>query len=106
MSSATSVPTRQLIPTPAPQALYSSQWQANYNRVVDQNFSQVMAYLAYAPVAGCKVANLPSPVNFPYLRGVALDSTLAATGNFGAGVVGGGANIVPVWNNGTAWYIG
>lgn len=34
------------------------------------------------------------------------DSNLSASGNFGAVVSGGGANIVPVWSDGTNWYIG
>lgn len=34
------------------------------------------------------------------------DGNLVASGNFGAQIAGGGANIVPVWSNGTNWYIG
>jgi hypothetical protein len=34
------------------------------------------------------------------------NGNLAAAGNFGAQVIGGGSNIVPVWSNGTNWYIG
>jgi hypothetical protein len=34
------------------------------------------------------------------------DGNLVASGNFGTQVGGGGANIVPVWSNGTNWYIG
>ena len=34
------------------------------------------------------------------------DSTVAASGNFGAIVAGGGANGVPVWSDGTNWLIG
>ncbi len=34
------------------------------------------------------------------------DGNLAAVGNFGAQVSGGGANNVPVWSDGTNWYIG
>jgi hypothetical protein len=34
------------------------------------------------------------------------DGNLVAVGNFGAQVSGGGANTVPVWSNGTNWYIG
>ena len=34
------------------------------------------------------------------------DGNLVASGNFGAQVSGGGANTVPVWSNGTNWYIG
>lgn len=34
------------------------------------------------------------------------DANLAATGNWGIVVGGGGSNIVPVWSDGTNWYIG
>jgi hypothetical protein len=34
------------------------------------------------------------------------DSNLVAAGNFGANVSNGGANTVPVWSDGTNWYIG
>jgi hypothetical protein len=34
------------------------------------------------------------------------DGNLVAAGNFGAQIGGGGSNIVPVWSNGTNWYIG
>jgi hypothetical protein len=39
-------------------------------------------------------------------RAFILDGNLAAAGNFGAQVSGGGANSVPVWSDGTNWYIG
>ena len=34
------------------------------------------------------------------------DAELVAAGNFGAVITGSGANTVPVWSNGTSWYIG
>lgn len=34
------------------------------------------------------------------------DGNLAAAGNFGAQIGPGGANIVPVWSDGSNWYIG
>ena len=34
------------------------------------------------------------------------NANLVATGNFGAQVAGGGSNTVPVWSDGTNWYIG
>ena len=34
------------------------------------------------------------------------DGNLAAAGNFGEQIAGGGANTVPVWSDGTNWYIG
>jgi len=39
-------------------------------------------------------------------RAFASDGNLAAAGNFGANVSGGGANVVPVWSDGSNWYIG
>ena len=39
-------------------------------------------------------------------RAFVSDGNLAATGNFGANVAGGGANVVPVWSDGLNWYIG
>ena len=42
------------------------------------------------------------------MRAVVVDSNVAAAGNFGNVVVGGGANEVPVWYDATAaaWKIG
>jgi len=34
------------------------------------------------------------------------DGNLEATGNFGAQIGSGGANIVPVWSDGANWYVG
>jgi hypothetical protein len=39
-------------------------------------------------------------------RGFILDGNLAAASNFGAQVSGSGSNTVPVWSDGTNWYIG
>lgn len=39
-------------------------------------------------------------------RAFVTDSSVAASGNFGATVAGGGANPVPVFSNGTNWLIG
>jgi hypothetical protein len=39
-------------------------------------------------------------------RGFINDGNLAAAGNFGAQVAGGGGNSVPVWSDGSNWYIG
>jgi hypothetical protein len=52
------------------------------------------------------------PVNLSSLtpvfgaRAFILDGNLVAAGNFGAQVSGGGGNSVPVWSDGTNWYIG
>lgn len=39
-------------------------------------------------------------------RAIINNANLVATGNFGANVSGGGSNTVPVWSDGTNWYIG
>lgn len=40
------------------------------------------------------------------LRAFVTDGNLAASGNFGAQVSGGGGNLVPVYSDGTNWFIG
>jgi hypothetical protein len=40
------------------------------------------------------------------MRAFVRDSTVAASGNFGAIVAGGGSNNVPVFYDGTNWLIG
>ncbi len=52
------------------------------------------------------LTDLGGPVFSPGARAMINDSTVTATGNFGAIVVGGGANIVPVFSDGTNWLIG
>jgi hypothetical protein len=56
------------------------------------------------------VATDPAPLSnltaLPGARGFILDGNLTAAGNFGAQVSGGGGNSVPVWSDGTNWYIG
>jgi hypothetical protein len=52
------------------------------------------------------LATLPNPVGVPGARAMIADSTAFASGNFGVVVVGGGANIVPVFSDGTNWVIG
>lgn len=34
------------------------------------------------------------------------NGNLVASGNFGAQIGAGGSNVVPVWSDGTNWYIG
>lgn len=52
------------------------------------------------------VATLPAVAANEGARCFVSDATLAAAGNFGAVVVGGGANKVPVFSDGAAWRIG
>jgi hypothetical protein len=93
---------------------YQTVSTGNYGNV------EVSAYLA----AGTNTANIvttgnvsartviTTPVPLANLTAVAgsrafvSDGNLAATGNFGAQIGSGGSNVVPVWSNGTNWYIG
>jgi hypothetical protein len=52
------------------------------------------------------VAGLPTAASAQAAMMFVSDSTVAAAGNFGAIVAGGGANIVPVYSDGTNWRIG
>jgi hypothetical protein len=52
------------------------------------------------------VAALPAAATYPYARCFVTDSTVTLTAGIGATVVGGGANKVPVWSDGTNWKIG
>ena len=52
-------------------------------------------------------ADLPqSPDIIAGQRAFINDANIAASGNFGATVSGGGANNTPVWSDGVNWYIG
>lgn len=53
-----------------------------------------------------ELTDLGGPLSSPGARAMINDSTVTATGNFGAIAVGGGANIVPVFSDGTNWLIG
>lgn len=52
------------------------------------------------------VATLPTVATNAYMNTFVSDSTVAASGNFGAIVAGSGANKVPVYSDGTNWRIG
>lgn len=39
-------------------------------------------------------------------RAFVSNGNLVATGNFGAQIGSGGSNVVPVWSDGTNWYVG
>ena len=39
-------------------------------------------------------------------RAFVSDANLIASGNFGNRISGSGSNIVPVWSDGSFWYIG
>jgi hypothetical protein len=40
------------------------------------------------------------------MRAMITNGNLVATGNFGAVITDGGANIVPIYSNGTDWLVG
>ena len=58
------------------------------------------------------VVSVTDPTDFDNLtpinggRAFVTNANLVAAGNFGAQVSGGGSNTVPVWSDGTNWYIG
>ena len=52
------------------------------------------------------LANLGLAAASSGARAIIYDSTVTASGNFGAIVVGGGTDIVPVFSDGTNWLIG
>jgi hypothetical protein len=64
-----------------------------------------LATTAYGPV-------VTPPVPYANLTAIAggrafiNNGNLVAAGNFGSQVIGGGSNVVPVWSDGTNWYIG
>jgi hypothetical protein len=75
--------------------------------VISGNFTWVFSTrnaLLLFPVV--TLATLPNPVSVPGARAMIADSTAFASGNFGVIAVGGGANIVPVFSDGTNWVLG
>ncbi len=66
-------------------------------------FNTNTAIITYPVVT---LATLPNAVGVPGARAVIADSSVAASGNFGAVVASGGSNIVPVFSDGTNWLIG
>jgi hypothetical protein len=58
----------------------------------------------YFPKVG--LATLPSAGSVSGARAMINDSTVTASGNFGAIAAGGGSDIVPVFSDGTNWLIG
>ena len=70
---------------------------------IDGNIKST-GYQSTTPVT---VATLPAAATAGAgARHFVTDSTVAASGNFGAAVTGGGSNIVPVYSDGTSWRIG
>lgn len=84
-------------------ALQGNSAQTDLLETTQAGFVQFNIGAALPPVT---VANLPSVAASPGARCTVSDSTVAASGNFGAVVTGGGANTVPVYSDGTNWRIG
>jgi len=63
-------------------------------------------YVNGVPFAAAAVAVASLPGLAAGSRAFVNNSTVAASGNFGAIVAGGGSNFVPVWCDGTNWRIG
>jgi hypothetical protein len=62
---------------------------------------------SYVKVTSCTVANLPAAATVGAgARATVTDATQTLTAGIGATVAGGGANIVPVFSDGTNWKIG
>ena len=64
----------------------------------------IPVYIVPGPVT--TVAALPTAATSGGATRIVSDSTVAGSGHFGAVVVGGGTNIVPVYCDGTNWLIG
>jgi len=65
---------------------------------INDNFTEL--YTIVTPVA---LANLTAVAGG---RAFINDGNLVASGNFGALIGDGGANVLPVWSDGTDWYVG
>lgn len=52
------------------------------------------------------VAGLPAPSAYPYAQAIVTNALATPITGLGLAPVAGGANIVKVWSNGTAWLIG
>lgn len=61
---------------------------------------------AFHTVGTSTVAGLPAAASAARASVFVSDSSVTASGNFGAVVAGGGANVVPVYSDGTNWRIG
>jgi hypothetical protein len=71
------------------------------------NVTGALTTSSYVKTTAMAVASLPSAATAGVgARSFVTDSTVAASGNFGAIVAGTGANPVPVYSDGTNWRIG
>jgi len=64
----------------------------------------------FSSVSALKTVTTPQPLASltatAGARAFASDANLVAAGNWGANISGGGSNTVPVWSDGSNWYIG
>ena len=64
----------------------------------------IPVYIVTGPTV--TVAQLPAAAANPGTTRMVSDSTTVLAGNYGNAVVGGGANNVPVYSDGTTWRLG
>jgi len=81
--------------------IYAADYSANFT---DRSLVDSAHVNRKVGLTGYTVATLPGTPTTGQ-REYVTDSTVAASGNFGATVVGGGANTVPVFFDGTNWII-
>jgi hypothetical protein len=74
-----------------PTPMFVQAWQTLVNEVMEK---------------AVEVSQLSEASSSEGQRAFVSDSTVAASGNFGAAVAGGGSNVVPVYSDGTNWRIG
>lgn len=85
--------------TPAPHAIPVSDGSG----MLDPAF--LMPFSVPARCAHYTVAMLPTAASFPYALAFVTDATLTAITGLGLPPIGGGPNIVPVFSDGTGWFI-
>lgn len=71
---------------------------------ITESQAAIPVYITTGPLT--TVAGLPLASASTGASRMVSDSTVAGAGNFGQIVVGGGANVVPVYSDGTNWLIG
>lgn len=70
-------------------------------------YGNTATFTTYVQVTGVLTAYLPAPsAAIQGARATVTDSNQTLTAGIGATVAGGGANVVPVFCNGTNWVIG
>ena len=95
----------------------SYNWRFDYNgnlvlpgNLISSGASPAPIISGFSSVSSIKNITTPQPLASltatAGARAFINDANLVAAGNFGANVSNGGANTVPVWSDGTNWYIG